>query len=60
MTINELKQQFPELTDEDLNTLSKQGVQTSASHNRYINEDSVLDANTIQVLYFNYKHIITK
>ena len=55
VTINELKQQFPELTDEDLNTLSKQGVQTSASHNRYINEDSVLDANTIQVLYFNYK-----
>jgi len=55
VTINELKQQFPELTDEDLNELTKQGVQTSASHNRYINEDSVLDANTIQVLYFNYK-----
>ena len=55
VTINELKQQFPELTDEDLSELTKQGVQTSASHNRYINEDSVLDANTIQVLYFNYK-----
>jgi hypothetical protein len=55
VTINELKQQFPELTDEDLNELTKQGVQTSASHNRYVNEDSVLDANTIQVLYFNYK-----
>lgn len=55
VTINELKQQFPELTDEDLKELTKQGVQTSASHNRFINEDSVLDANTIQVLYFNYK-----
>jgi hypothetical protein len=55
VTINELKQQFPNLTDEDLKELSKQGVQTPASHNRYINEDSVLDANTIQVLYFNYK-----
>jgi len=55
VTINELKQQFPELTDEDLSELTKQGVQTAASHNRYINEDSVLDANTIQVLYFNYK-----
>ena len=55
VTINELKQQFPELTDEDLKQLSKQGVQTPASHNRYINEDAVLDANTIQVLYFNYK-----
>jgi len=55
VTINELKQQFPNLTDDDLKELSKQGVQTPASHNRYINEDSVLDANTIQVLYFNYK-----
>jgi hypothetical protein len=55
VTINELKQQFPELTDDDLKELTKQGVQTSASHNRFINEDSVLDANTIQVLYFNYK-----
>ncbi len=55
VTINELKQQFPHLTDEDLVNLSKQGTQTSASHNRYINEDSVLDANTIQILYFNYK-----
>ena len=55
VTINELKQQFPDLTDDDLNKLTKQGVQTAASHNRYINEDSVLDANTIQVLYFNYK-----
>src|SRR5210317_328444 len=55
VTINELKQQFPHLTDEDLSELTKQGVQTSASPNRFINEDSVLDANTIQVLYFNYK-----
>ena len=55
VTINELKQQFPELTNDDLEELTKQGVQTAASHNRYINEDSVLDANTIQVLYFNYK-----
>ena len=55
VTINELKQQFPNLTEEDLEELTKQGVQTSASHNRFINEDSVIDANTIQVLYFNYK-----
>lgn len=55
VTINELKQQFPSLTQEELEELTKQGIQTSASHNRYINEDSVLDANTIQILYFNYK-----
>jgi len=55
VTVNELKTEFPDLSDEDLKELTKQGVQTSASHNRFINEDSVLDANTIQVLYFNYK-----
>ena len=55
VTINELKLQFPELSEEDLKQITKQGVQTPASHNRFINEDSVLDANTIQVLYFNYK-----
>jgi len=55
VTVDQLKTQFPHLSDEDLKDLTKQGVQTSASHNRFINEDSVLDANTIQVLYFNYK-----
>ncbi len=55
VTINELKQQFPNLTDDELKNISQQGVQTAASHNRYVNEDSVLDANTIQILYFNYK-----
>ena len=55
VTINELKQQFPDLDDSDLKEIANQGTQTAASHNRYINEDSVLDANTIQVLYFNYK-----
>ena len=55
VTINELKKQFPELTNEDLKGLTKQGTQTSAAHNKFINEDSTLDANTIQVLYFDYK-----
>ena len=55
VTINELKQQFPELAEEDLKELTKQGVQTASSHNRHINDDAVMDANTIQVLYFNYK-----
>jgi len=55
VTINEIKKQFPNLSDEELKSLTKQGVQTAASHNKFINEDSVLDANTIQILYFNYK-----
>jgi len=55
VTLNELKTQFPELTNDELEKLTKQGNQTSAAHNRFINEDSTLDANTIQVLYFNFK-----
>jgi hypothetical protein len=55
VTINELKREFPELTDEDLKELTKQGTQSSSAYNRYLNEDSALDKNTIQILYFNYK-----
>ncbi len=55
VNINDLMQEFPYMTKDELKEISQQGVQTSASHNRYINEDAVLDANTIQVLYFNYK-----
>ena len=60
VTLNELKTQFPELTNDELEKLTKQGNQTSAAHNRFINEDSTLDANTIQVLYFNFKTYKTK
>jgi hypothetical protein len=55
VTINELKQQFPELTEEELKDLTKQGTQTATTRNRSANEDGLLDANTIQILYFNYK-----
>ncbi len=55
VNINDLMQEFPYMTKDELKEISQQGVQTSASHNRYINEDAVLDANTIQVLYFNFK-----
>ena len=55
VTINEIAKQFPDLDEDTLKKISSQGYQSASSHNRYINEDSVLDSNSIQVLYFNYK-----
>ncbi len=53
--INELKKQFPHLTQDDLKDLSKQGVQNSSFYNRTINEANSVDSNSVQILYFNYK-----
>ena len=53
--INELKKQFPDLSNEDLENITKQGVQNTGLFNRTVSETNNLDQNTIQVLYFNYK-----
>ena len=53
--INELKKEFPYLTDDELNAISAQSLNNNGySNNRY---DSTYyeDKNQIQVLYFNYK-----
>ena len=53
--INELKKEFPKLTDEDLKSIQSQSIhQNSYSSNRY-NSSYYDDKNQIQVLYFNYK-----
>jgi hypothetical protein len=53
--INELKKEFPDLTDEDLKAIQSQGIhQNSYSTSRY-NSSNSDDKNQIQVLYFNYK-----
>jgi hypothetical protein len=56
LPINELKKQFPELTDEQLEKIQSQG---SKNYGRgfdqgLLNYDQ-RDNNTVQVLYFNYK-----
>ena len=56
LPINELKKQFPELTDEELEKIQGQG---SKNYGRgfdqgLLNYDQ-RDNNTVQVLYFNYK-----
>ena len=53
--INELKKQFPELTDEDLRSISKQGYQSRSFYDRTITNYDESDSNSVQILYFNYK-----
>ena len=53
--LNEVKKQFPDLTNEDLENITKQGVHNTGLFNRTVSETNNLDKNTIQVLYFNYK-----
>ena len=53
--INELKKQFPNLTDEDLEEVGKQGYQSTGFYNRSLAESVVIDKNQVQVMYFNFK-----
>ena len=53
--INELKKQFPELTDEDLIDIQKQGIHETYRHRSNVYDKTYLDKNSVQVLYFNYK-----
>ena len=53
--INELKKQFPNLDDEDLETIKEQPHSRRNSYNRTQNSDDYIDKNQIEVLYFNYK-----
>jgi len=57
VTINELKKQFPDLTDADLEEIQQQPAQPAYQATRYGTkyEDNNLDENIITVLYFNYK-----
>jgi hypothetical protein len=53
--INELKKQFPHLDEEQLEDLTKQGIQNTDFYHRTINETNNVDKNSVQILYFNYK-----
>ena len=52
--INELKKEFPQLTNEDLLEISQQGPSKDV-HGHYTEYSNDVDNNIIQVLYFNYK-----
>ena len=53
--INELKKQFPLLTQEDLQSISKQSYRNNGFYDRTLQNFDEDDSNTVQVLYFNYK-----
>ena len=49
--LNELKKQFPGLTEDEIKEIAGQSYSSSSMYDRNDNDDS----NTIQVLYFNFK-----
>jgi len=54
--LNELKKQFPNLTQDELEKIQQQGSQNYGSYdNSLANNRGNRDSNVIQVLYFNYK-----
>jgi hypothetical protein len=53
--LNELKKQFPELTNEDLKSISEQGFRNNGFYDRSLSNYNESDSNTVQVLYFNFK-----
>jgi len=53
--INELKKQFSELTNEDLEEIRKQPHSKKHGYSRTNLNDNNSDSNQIEVLYFNYK-----
>jgi len=53
--VNELKKQFPNLSNDQLEKITGQGFQNSGFYNRSLTESNQIDKNQVQVLYFNYK-----
>tara|TARA_R110002153_G_scaffold134880_2_gene284320 strand:- start:1699 stop:3744 length:2046 start_codon:yes stop_codon:yes gene_type:complete len=53
--INEIKKQFPDLTDDELESIAQQSFQNNGFSNRTISNYNQSDSNTVQLLYFNYK-----
>ena len=55
ITLVDLKKEFPNLTDEDLQGLIKNGGSNYNLYNKYLSRSDKTDNNSIEVLYFNYK-----
>ena len=53
--INELKKQFPDLTQDELEQISKTAYRSSGYYDRTTSNYQGADSNTVQVLYYNYK-----
>jgi len=54
--LNELKKQFPDLTEDELKKIQGQGSQNYGSYDSNVsNNRGNRDSNVVQILYFNYK-----
>ena len=53
--LNELKKEFPWLTNEDLYQIASQSTSNNGFYDRTLSNSDEDDSNTVQVLYFNYK-----
>ncbi len=53
--LNELKKQFPWLTNDDLQKIAGQNTSNNGFYDRTLSNSDYDDSNTVQVLYFNYK-----
>jgi len=54
--LNELKKQFPGLTQDQLESIQQQGSQNRGVwDNNLSNQNNNRDSNVVQILYFNYK-----
>jgi len=55
VTINELKMQFPNLTESDLKQISDYSGGSYSKYNKYNAQVNSTDNNTVEIMYFNYK-----
>ena len=53
--INELVKEFPNLEEQDLKEMNKQGYQSNGFYNKSFSDSNNIDQNQVQILYFNYK-----
>ena len=53
--LNELKKEFPWLTNDELKDIAGQSVSNNGFYSRSTSNVNQDDSNTVQVLYFNYK-----
>ena len=53
--LNELKKEFPWLTNDELQKIAGQNTSNNGFYDRTLSNSDYDDSNTVQVLYFNYK-----
>ena len=53
--LNELKKQFPDLTEDEMANIQSTGQQSYGVYDQSLGAYDQRDNNTVQILYFNYK-----